>query len=282
MTTREHIVLSLLLAVASPNVVRGQVAETLFLDPDGVTVMGTVLDVTTKSGLAAAEVRLVALDPDRTIAWRSLTDSLGSFRTPRLVTGEYEVAVSALGYSTASASVALTGYGALDLQVELVPEAVRLDPIIVTATRPSRLESSGFYGRRDRGVGRSITHTEMEARGLRRIESVFRSMGGVTIQPGRDGTSSLRMRGGCRPEIVLDGVRLGPVYRIEDVLSVDSGEGIEGFGPGSAPPQYSRSNCGTILAWSREPGIDASGRPFSWGRLGAALGFVALVVLFSY
>lgn len=281
MTARANIALPLLFAVASPGVLRAQAADTLFLDPEGVTVMGSVLDVRTKSGLPAAEVRLLALDP-AAIAWRTLTDSVGSFRTPRLEPGEYGVEVVALGYATASARVTLTGHGALEVQVELVPAAVALDPIFVTASRPSRLESSGFYARRDRGVGRSITHTEMEARGLRRVDAVFRAMGGVTIQPRSDGTSYVRMRGGCQPEVVLDGVRLGPVNRIEDVLSVDALEGIEVFGPGSTPPQYSRSNCGTILAWSREPGVDAGSRPFSWRRLGVAAGFVALVVLFSH
>jgi len=281
MTARAQIVL-LLLAVTSPTVLRAQVADTRFLDADGVTVLGVVLDVTTQRPLNIAEVRLIAPEPAGMVAWRTLSDSLGTFHTPRLAPGDYRLDVTALGYTTASQAVTLSGHGSLELRVEIAPEALLLDPVIVTAARPSRLERNGFYDRRNRGLGRSITRLEMESRGMRRIDGVFRMMGGVTVSPTPLGGYQLRMRGGCRPDFVMDGVRMGPVERIEDVLSVDNLEGIEVFGPGSVPPQYSRSTCGTVLAWSREPGVDGDSRPFSWGRLAAAAGFVAIVFLISF
>ena len=279
MTTCAHIVLPLVFAVANPVIARAQASDTLYLDPDGVMVVGEVLDIMTQRGLSVAEVRclpsrrlprrgqragLLTPEPGGAIAWRELSDSVGLFRTRRLLAG------------------VLAGHGSVDrsIWVELAPEAIRLDPILVTAARPSRLERNGFYERRDRGLGRSVTRTEMLARGLIRIENVFRMLPGVSVIPRAGGGSFLRMRGGCQPDVVIDGVRLGPVPRIEDVLSVESVEGIEVFGPGATPVQYSRSNCGVVLAWSREPGAEG-GTSLSWWSVAAAVGFAALVLLIS-
>ena len=280
MTTCAHIVLPLVFAVANPVIAPAQASDTLYLDPDGVMVVGEVLDIMTQRGLSVAEVRLLTPEPGGAIAWRELSDSVGLFRTRRLLAGDYRVEVSALGYTTASGTLVLAGHGSVDLRVELAPEAIRLDPILVTAARPSRLERNGFYERRDRGLGRSVTRTEMLARGLIRIENVFRMLPGVSVIPRAGGGSFLRMRGGCQPDVVIDGVRLGPVPRIEDVLSVESVEGIEVFGPGATPVQYSRSNCGVVLAWSREPGAEG-GTSLSWWSVAAAVGFAALVLLIS-
>ena len=281
MAARTQMVLSLLFAVGTPLGVHAQTGDTPYLDPDGVMVEGAVLDVTTQRGLPVAEVRLLT-QPGGALAWRALSNSVGSFGTPRLAAGRYRVEVSALGYTTAFHTLVLAGHGSLDLQVELSPAALRLEPIIVTVRRPSRLERNGFYERRNRGLGRSLTRAEILAQGLTQIASVFRRIGGVTVVSDPNGGSSLRMRRRCRPGFVLDGMRLGPVTRIEDVLSVETVEGIEVFGFGATPPEYAHLNCGTVLAWTRErePGTD-TGKPASWGRAAVLAGFLALVLLSS-
>jgi len=249
--------------------------DTLRSDQEGVLVRGRVVDLSSSRPLPAASVVLEHLeDPEG--GWSGLTDSVGVFRAPRLPPAEYTIRVEALGFDPLEHRLALAGYGSADLQIELAPAALELEPIVVVSRRRTRLENAGFYERRERGFGHSLTREEIEERQAMFVTDLVRTMPGVTVTPGTMGRGGvLRMRGGCEPDVVLDGVRLSAPVRLDDILSVNDLEGIEIYSGSTTPMQYSRSSCGTVLAWTRDPGT-GDGKPWSWKRVGAAAGFLLL------
>lgn len=245
-------------------------------DEEAVRVRGIVTDITTRRPLQFAEIEIFDFEDEPRLAWEGVSDSTGSFFGPRLRPSLYQVRAVALGYQTLTHMVALSGYGTTDLQIDMSPEALELEPLVVVTHQRSRLESAGFYERRQRGFGHSLNRAEIEERHPTYVTDLMRMMPGVSVAPGRMGGGGiLRMRGGCIPEVIMDGVRMVQPVRLDDVLQVSDLEGIEVYGPGSSPLEYSHSNCGTVLAWTRDPGT-TNGRPWSWKRAGAAAGFILL------
>lgn len=256
-------------------------SDTVPSDQEGVRVIGRVTDRTTERPLPSVSVRLIDVDDEGRLAWEGTSDSTGTFRAPRLRPSTYEVRVEALGYGDLTHSVSLSGYGVTELLVELSPAALELDPLVVVSRRRSRLESAGFYERRRRGFGHTLTRQEIEDRHPSMVTDLLRPMAGVTVAPGALGTGGIiRMRGGCIPDVILDGARLSAPVRLDNLLSVSDLEGLEVYSGSTTPAQYSHSSCGTVLAWTRDPG-STDGRPWSWKRAGAAAGFLLLSILLT-
>lgn len=255
--------------------------DTLRSDQEAVLLRGRVTDLSTGRPLPSVSVEALDLGAGGRLAWEGLSDSTGTFQGPRLPPATYRFRVTALGYGAANHVVALSGYGVADLQIELAPAALELEPLVVVSRRRSRLETAGFYDRRSRGFGHSLTRSEIEQRRAAFVSDLVRTMPGVSVAPGRTGGGGiLRMRGGCIPDVILDGVPLSGPVRLDDILTVNDLEGIEVYSGSTSPIEYSRSTCGTVLAWTRDPG-GASGRPWSWKRAGAAAGFLLLGILLS-
>jgi hypothetical protein len=66
------------------------------------------------------------------------------------------------------------------------------------------------------------------------------------------------INGPCEPSVYLDGsVVPDGATIIGNVIRPDDVRGIEVYlQQGSAPPQYDRSPCGTVLVWSKLPEMD--------------------------
>lgn len=272
------LLLSGAVVTTGPQKGHAQEPDSLRSDEEGVLIRGSVEDQTTGRALPSVEVRFVDTDDDR-LAWQGASDSTGTFTSPRIRAGSYAVEVNALGFQSLRHELSLSGYGAALLEIALVPTAIELEPIIVVSRRQSKLERAGFYTRRERGFGHTFTREEIEARNVIFVTDLARTVPGVTVAPYTlGGGGALRMRGGCVPDVVLDGVRLSGPVRIDDLLTVQNLEGIEFYHGVTAPVQYARSSCGTILAWTREPGA-AGGSPWTWKRAGVAGGLLLLGVL---
>lgn len=244
-------------------------------DAEGVEVRGWVADVESGRPLPAASIRVVRLGEAgrETLAWAGSADSTGVFGGPRLAPGAYRLEAGALGYRPAAQDVGLSGYGAVEVQVELSPEALELEPIFVVTRRRSVLERNGFYDRRSGGFGHTLDRAEIEARRPRRVTDLLRTLPGVTVGPGTLGRGgSVRMRGGCSPDVVVDGVKMLPDARLDDILTVSNLEAVEVYPAAMGPARFSRSSCGTVLVWTRDPTV-AVGEPTNWKRIGIVAGF---------
>ncbi|MEX2528917.1 MAG: carboxypeptidase regulatory-like domain-containing protein [Gemmatimonadota bacterium] len=216
-------------------------------------LQGQVVDRATGLPVSLVGVRL---RPEGQEAWfEDVTDEQGRFLFSPLVPGVYRLEVVRLGYETIAESVDVTPVSEIRVVVELSPDALPLEGIVVTTIRRSRLEANGFYERRQRRPGTFITRDQIEARGAYELSQI---LGGVPMLraqqlPGGRGAAVVG-RGGCIPDYYVDGVRLVDSATLDFEFLPGDIEAMEVYSSVGAPPQYSGSRCGTILLWTRQPG----------------------------
>jgi hypothetical protein len=246
-------------------------------------VSGTVVDQLSGDDLQSARVTLHRLgpgSPEGAVVWEALSDPDGAFRGERVIMGTYELRVQALGFEPVTLSLTFAEDGVTTVRVEMVPDAVALEPIIVTAVRRSRLEDEGFYERRLMGIGTTLTPEEVDSRAASRVSELFYGVPGVRVLSSRlGGPGDIRLRGGCRPQVVLDGTPLRFPIAIDELLgSVNEVEALEVYHGTSGPFQTLADSCGTVLAWTHQ-GTDGEGTPFSWRKFFTAVGVATLFLV---
>lgn len=257
-------------------------------EPEGsaVVVVGSVVDRVQGGPLPQVSLQFsrpsLADSLSVEVAAEVFTGSNGRFTTRALPPGEYRLIIRALGYQTLDVQLGIDGASPMDLVAELAPEAVALDPIVVVTRRSRILDREGFYQRRARGFGRTFTRDEIQQRGAIRTTDVLRMVPGITLGS-RDQLSSpyVFMRGGCRPDIVLDGMNLGPNVPPDDIMPASSLEGLEVHRGATVPIRYRGNPCGAVVMWSLDPSAQGPGRPFTWKRLAVAGGFVIFSFLLA-
>ncbi len=234
-------------------------------------IVGTVTDSATNVGIAGAEV-LVAGSPAPAI-----TNERGEFRITAAPGPRATLRVRRLGFGPRVVAWEARPDGE-PTQVALAPLVQHLAPVLVRAEKTrytGRL--AGYYERLERrSVGQFITRADMERESQTQLSQVLRRAPGVTFARGRSGViSSVRMRGReCWPLVWLDGAQMGAGDIDIDSFSPSSLEGIELYlGSASAPSRYQaargKSECGTILLWSR--GSDTEARQSRGGVTAADL-----------
>lgn len=138
----------------------------------------------------------------------------------------------------------------------------RLDTLRVTAAPVvPRYDHTGFDEReKRRGFGYFMTEASIKRRKLSSMSMLLSNVPGLTVVRTRFG-ARIESRGMadfyryCVPSVYLDGslVNDGATI-IGHVIRPDEVRGIEVYlQQGSAPPQYDRSPCGTVLIWSKLP-----------------------------
>lgn len=271
------------LAVVFAGRVEGQARQPRGDAFEGVRVVGHVVDGDTGGGLPSVVVVLTAEGAvrDSTEAQRSVaqSDSAGRFVIDSLLPGRYHLEAEALGYSDVSRPLTLAERGTVELRIEMSPEALDLEPVVVTIARPAWLAEAGFYERREQGMGYTLTRAEIEARNPHRTSDLFYTIPGADVIAGRDGYSpaTVLLRGRCVPQVVLDGAPFSAPIPIDQVVSIDELEAVEVYHGSSAATRYSTSSCGTIMLWSRRGG--AGGGPLSWTRILTGVVVVAWITL---
>ena len=241
---------------------------------EGVSVVGQVVDRTNGRELPSVRLTLVAEGPGRDSSevrqWSAETDSTGAFTMEPLRPGRYELRVDALGYAPVQRPIMLAERGVVEVRIEMSPEALDLEPVVVTIARPAWLVEAGFYERRETGMGYTLTRAQIEARNPQRTSDLFYMIPGADVIADRDGYSEaiVLLRGRCQPQVVLDGAPFSAPIPLDQVLSIDELEAVEVYHGSTGPVRYSNSSCGTIMLWSRRGG--AGGGPLSWTRILAA------------
>jgi 5-hydroxyisourate hydrolase-like protein (transthyretin family) len=244
-----------------------------------LTVSGMVLDHASGSPVVAALVQL--FQPGEGVPIReALTDQNGRFQMDGLRSGEYRIRLDAFGFRELDEMVEFLDLGQVDLRVEMIPEALELDPVVVTRATRSRLDRAGFYERRQRGIGVYLTRDEILRRTTSfQVSEALRGIPGARVVMGPFGEPSrVQFRGGCEPDLFIDGSPTQVGTTVDEVLSVDDLEGLEVYRGITVPAQFTtRSGCGAIVAWTRQPGVVA-GDPLTWAR--AVMGVGAILSTF--
>jgi hypothetical protein len=272
------VVAALPLLVAVPSDVAAQDVD----EDDFVTISGSVVDRATGRPIPSASVSFLSFGSEGEPSWSGQSNTGGLFLTDPMPVGSYEMRVEVLPFSRLTHLLLLTRGGVVDVRVEMVAVDYELPPIVVVATRATKLEAGGFFERRAAGRGTTLTHADIAERSPSRLSELFRTIPGARIIQGQFGQGdAIRLRGGCTPVFVLDGVVIsGPVV-LDDLFPVAGVEGVEVYHGAAAPMEYvGMTNCGVVMLWSRDPST-ATGGPFSWTRLLTAVGLGALIVLLA-
>lgn len=248
-------------------------------EPDGL-VHGHVVARETGERIEGVAVRIRPADggdgADR------LTDEEGRFLFAAVAPGRYEVEFGHIGFGEVRDSVVLEFGSRVRLVVEMVPEAVELEPLVVQTTQRGRLVSAGFYRRRRAGLGRFLTRPEIEERDPYRVSDLFRSIPGVRVSPTSQGRQGLlTMRGGCVPTLYIDGAQTVSGRSVDEILQPLDVEAVEVYHGAQVPARFVRGGCGVVLVWSRDPSPGPAEGGSFWKRLGAAGLFVLSALLLT-
>jgi hypothetical protein len=147
-------------------------------------VHGTVRAGTEERALPGADVLLDG--PERRSA---VTDERGQFRMEALRPGRYAVRVSHLAYQAVEVEIDVAGENQLTvIQIQLLPDAIPIDPVTVTVERPNRPTTGALglaYDRMDYqkrlGLGRFVTREDIERQPQGRLTSVLSNLGGTRL-----------------------------------------------------------------------------------------------------
>jgi hypothetical protein len=203
--------------------------------------------------ISAADVAIVALHR------LTHTDDRGRFVFDALPTEELQISVRRMGYAPKIVRVKLTG-AADSTRVTLTELPEQLQGVTATQQR-ARMEIEQFYRRRARGPGTFFTRDEIEDRHAISLSDVLRMAPGVQVvrAPAGNGVrfTTGAARRNCMPLIWLDGQK-APGMEVDQIPLSDI-EGIELYqGASTTPAQFwqnTMTTCGTIVVWTRLPGI---------------------------
>ncbi|MFL5540374.1 MAG: TonB-dependent receptor plug domain-containing protein [Longimicrobiaceae bacterium] len=220
-------------------------------------VHGRVLERGTDKPVASAIVELRDGSNVRAQA-RTLDD--GSFVLPVPGVGTYRVAAARVGYeSLLSGDLVIARPDSLDLLFRMTSLAVQLDPVQVNTSRYRSARLAGFYERSTkRRQGHFLTRDVIEQARSSRTSDLLRRIPGLSFRATRRGGYAVRGRGGCEPQVYIDGMDVsmfGNVTSVDDLVRPEDLEGVEVYGSSSIPVEFIRNHpgneCGAVMLWTR-------------------------------
>jgi hypothetical protein len=211
----------------------------------------TLLDRQTGEPVSGA--RLVVTPPGTA----QLSTAAGTITLRDLAIGEYVISITAPGYLTWQDTLRVVRATSGATTIRLDPDPIALDPLSAEARRRGTyLDRVGFYSRRSSGQGHFFDREEIERKSPTRVLDLMYALprSQVLEEPGGR-RFVLRSAGGqCSPALFLDGVRVQNPW-VLDSLPVATIEAIELYtGGATAPIEWRKDNCGTLLIWTRPPG----------------------------
>jgi hypothetical protein len=221
-------------------------------------VHGRVLERGTDRPVSSAIVELRA-GPDLRAQARTFDD--GTFVLAVPGAGTYHVVAARLGYeSLVSGDIRIERLDSVALVFRMTAEPVTLDALRASTSArrpPARLV--GFYERSSRRrQGHFLTRVEIEQARASRATDLLRRIPGLAFRATRKGGFAIRGRGGCEPQVYLDGMDVsmfGTATTVDDLVQPEDLEGIEVYGSSSIPVEYVRNRpgdeCGAVMLWTR-------------------------------
>jgi len=231
---------------------------------------GRVLDAANDQPVSQA--RISVLNAENRVAARASAGTNGEFSVTLRGPGTVRLRVERTGYQPSlTQTVQVAALETLQVDVRMAVEALRVEPLTVTARIPPKrrvsLEMGGFYEREARGFGRFVRREEIESHTNYDLVQVLdripgtRAIGPVIVFDRSSMTGAIiRSQTGkgthCVPQVYLDGNRMAyDRSGLNGMLDPEHLEAVEVFSSAAQiPAEYSGSSaaCGVILLWSRK------------------------------
>ena len=222
-------------------------------------VRGRILEAGENRPISMAAVSLLTKEAVEVTSTQTGED--GRFQLSSNTSSGFYLYVEALGFlPKLDGSLNLTEGDTVEIDVFLVPSPLPMEPLVVEAeARSRRLEMSGFFERKQAGLGGFIEREEIERRDPRFLSDLFRTRPGFRVVGGPGNAELVSRRtssflyGNCKPIIYLDGLPMG-TGAIDNIIPPSLVEAIEIYsGISQLPAQYSgaESGCGVVLLWTR-------------------------------
>lgn len=240
-------------------------------------IQGILTDPESGDPIRNAEVTIRARRGRVSVTATGVTDVRGFFRLQTPESGRYFFSANALGYADVRDEMVEVSEGKLTVvEIQMAPEALELEPLVVSAERRDfHLELEGFYDRQAGGLNRGLflTPEVLEARRPRWVTDLL---------VGLPGTRVINLTGGRRALYFRDGVQLnGRICwpRVYVDRSLVSAGGFSGAGADSTaldaavagvevsaievypsaarvPPEFNGLNasCGVVVIWTKRGG----------------------------
>lgn len=232
-------------------------------------IVGRMGDLSTGDPVAAATVSVVGQTEVVT------TNRRGRFVLSGVPVGEHELSVRRIGYADLQHTVTVNRGITTDVQIDLVPDPLELQPIVASVMRPRRLEIKGFYERRYwselSGAGVFITAEDIDRRKPARLTHLLGEVPGVRascndLRGSRCLLYSSRLSDGfstegCQMSVYLNN---SPVIRqgssssyqdsVNDLVLPAEVAGIEIYsGASELPAEFTGydSQCGVVVIWTK-------------------------------
>lgn len=230
-------------------------------EPDASSgLIGRIFEQDTGRPVPGAQVVLEG--PDRR---PETTNREGRFAFGALTSGTYVLRVEHLAYESFSDTVHLAPARPLQMRIPVAAEPIALEGIEVTVrSRMWVRRRADLYDRMERSSGHFITRSDIASRGEPPISHLLRGVPGVDMQQVGDGILAAWVpviRNCGVPVIYVDNTRVamnpGPGGGgIDDFVSSNVDVIEVHAGPAGVPIRYSgsRSGCGMIHIWTRDPG----------------------------
>jgi hypothetical protein len=184
----------------------------------------------------------------------------GTFALSGLPGGTQSLEVRAIGYEPKRIAVDLSAKRPAAVDVVLDKQVVALNSVVVR-DKGSRAERdfTGFLERKKRGFGRFFTAEDIEQKNPLVMTDLMRLTPGMTVSPNGQFGYVMRGRGGCTPDVLVDGMRvMEGADELDNLVRPGEVDGVEVYtSAADVPAQYAGiggSSCGAVLVWTKRGG----------------------------
>lgn len=188
------------------------------------------------------------------------TTENGAYSMTGLPAGTYSLEVRAIGYEPRRVAIDLSAKRPNVADVVLDKQVATLSSVVVRGARTkSEQDFNGFLQRKSQGFGKFFTQEDIETRQPFVMSDLMRTTPGMQVSPNGSFGYVIRGRGGCTPEVFIDGMKvMQGADEVDNLVRPNEVEGVEVYtGQAGVPPQYggmAGGDCGVVLIWTKRGG----------------------------
>jgi hypothetical protein len=215
------------------------------------SVRGWVVEHETGASVEGATVSLEPLSGDGTTAETQISGSGGVFVFVAVTPGRYLLSVTLLGYTALSDTLSVAYDTDVELTLPLSVSPVPLDPVVVVVRRRPIGPLEAFERRRLTQRGTFLTRSDIQASNSAEFTDLLRPIPGVRLVPTATLGYEVYFRGGCTPDLWMDGAHVGSTTDIDSFIRPEDLDAVEVYRGPDLPGEFGTNLCGAIVAWTR-------------------------------